>query len=223
MAAFENWLDPSSYPTANSFKQCERLEGDPLHTNKAWAWQFLRRSGGYRSDYDNKKSRGAKYFTQKYGLTFPLPYSLSDPEYIPFHQTLGLGEVTSAERPIKTIDLSKGKVGLVFDLNLPLKFQLALAEIQLQDLQEQHIAPSSRPKRKRITEFVRYLRIIDAKDKGVTNRDISTQFIKEGLYSVTPKGSDTYYQGQQTVERDWHTARKLMGGGYFSLAYSLTD
>lgn len=221
MAALHDWLDTTGYPTAESFQEAERLEDDPLHTNKAWAWQFLRRSMRYRADFDNRTNQELNLFNEKYSLAYPLPYRLKDPEYIPFRNTLGLGEIMASKSGLRDINQRDGKIGIYFDLGLPLKYQMLLAEARLKELQKNYTAPPSLPKRKRITEFIRYLRLIDAKDCGTSNRDISAQFVSEGVYVPKFRSSDVYYQGQQAIERDWLTARNLMSDGYLSLAYTL--
>ncbi|MDX6013430.1 DNA -binding domain-containing protein [Cupriavidus necator] len=114
--------------------------------------------------------------------------------------------------------LERHHLAFVFDLRLPLEQQLELARIQFVEERDRRKIKSPIPRRKRPAALARYLRVIDAKHAGASNREIAQQFIADRLYSSDSAGS--LYAGQYRIERDWQIARQLVAHGYLGLAYS---
>lgn len=204
--------------------ETERLVNDPLYSSKAWAWQFLRRNVNYQTDYLELRGNGnrgmGKDIAKKYGMTIMIPFTEVEPYLIPFQNTLALRQISGAYNSHKPLNLRKSQIALVFDLDLPVAEQLALAKAQIAEEIQRLNVPCLPPKRKRKHEFIRYLRIIDAKQSKATSRAIAEQFIAERIYRKKDRTGDKYYVGQSLIEKDWHVAKRLMEKGYRAIAYS---
>jgi hypothetical protein len=224
MNGFPIWDDSSTYPTEKAFTEAERLLEDPLYTSKSWAWQFLRRNDSYKNDYDRlrktKSLQNGKPTAEMYGLTFMIPYNDPEPDLIPFQNTLALWTLNHRGNKKLLIELENHQVALVFDLRFSLNDQLDIAKCQLDSEGKQRRIKQIKGKRIHPGQFIRYLRLIDAKQKGISNRMIAEQFIKEGVYQSKERSSDLYFAAQSMIERDWRIAMKILAEEYRYIAYA---
>lgn len=223
MKSFPGWRDATAYPTSSAFKESAKLADDPLYTSKAWAWQFLRRNLKYQDDYRELKKNGGyrknHIHAEKYGLCFMVPYLDEEPIVIPFQNSYSLYSLNHRLNRIKPVSLADYQLALVFDLRLPLREQLNQAKRQFEEAFNRSKYRDITPKRKRTEAFIRYLRIIDAKQiEKTSNKVIAAEFLRQGIYS--PEKEFKYYPGQSSIERDWKVARTLLNDGYRLLAYS---
>lgn len=221
MTSLPNWRSATSYPTAHSYAEPYLRQDDPFYTSKAWAWQFLRRSEVYQADYrrlmPHLGSTEARSVARSYGLAIMCPYNEEMPAYIPFFATAVLPQFDShCRQPLRTLE--RPHIAFVFDLRLPPEHQLELARIQFLEERARRNIESLGPRRKRHVALARYLRVIDAKRAGASNREIAQQFITDRLYASDSPGS--LFAGQCRLERDWKIARQLVAHGYLGLAYS---
>ena len=207
------WRDATSYPNRDSFREAALQVDDPFHVSKSWAWQFLRRNHDYRRDCDALKGRARADAAHRWGLTLLWPYQDSEPACVPFASSLSLREGNR----MSPDGMEAHDLCLRFDLRLPIEKLLEVAAIQLREAQQLRGGRRA-PARKRKSALARYLRVIDAHQQGVPNREIAAQFIEEGIYH--PRATDRYYDGQSQVERDWAEAQELMELRYLSLAWS---
>ena len=207
-----DWHDASAYP-------------DPEDTSAMqWAWEFLRRNPDYQKDY---QTHGGPYVPsenlwKKYNLdthsSFPdpaLPH--------PFVRT-DLGRGVYAMEPLRfrgnvLRTHQPGQVGrsnydteafIRFDVSLPLAAQITAAEKHLGRLQKKMGAKN---KRKRITKYQSYLRILDAEASGAVRSEIAAE-----LYPQMPN-EYTHRKGDETVAKDLIAAKLLRDHDYAFLGY----
>jgi hypothetical protein len=193
-----------------------------------WAWEFLRRNPEYRNDWEIE-------LQNLYQTTPPHKIDIEDdcfslepdkndcktkwwiarfvnPET---DYPIGLDFVNSYGRiyhESTKIDLSPGRVAVIFDLNLPIKRQVKLTASRLRQWQGiyEHRGICKRRKPKTNNDLWKsYLRVLDAKTDGAANKDIDDivfQGQRENIYD------DNYHN---TVIRDaLKSATKLVEGGY---------
>jgi len=224
MMHLPDWRDASNYPNEMSFKEEDLLIDDPLHTSKAWAWQFLRRNPQFVMDSDaaflsgsqNEKSKVA----MQYGLSFLLNYKTVFPTVVPFSNTFALRTLSKTHHSKQVSDLQPYEIGLVFDLRFPIATQLNLAKAQYEE-EKRKLNDSATllidPSRKRPIVFQRYLRVLDGRSQGASNHEIASCMIDEGLYIVR---LDEGQNGDEQAAQDHHRAKQLILHGYRHLAYS---
>ena len=107
------------------------------------------------------------------------------------------------------------QVGYIFDLKLPLdrQFELALsyAKALQRHRESQQLFDVENPRR-REDKYADYLRIIDAKDLGVSHREIG-----DALFPHV-ENSHPDYARNRVVKQNWAAARRIRDGDYILLA-----
>lgn len=177
----KDWMIKEQYPTPKAMK------------GHAMAWEYLRRNKEYQEEYDNiqknKKLKGKygwfdrsklkKWFRQPPTISF-IPNPLDD-------KPKGLGlfleiyprcyqEVNGRVEVIRR----KGDKVIVFNLNIPLERQLVDAKKFLKsELKKSGIKPKEAGAKR--DAMRRYWRVLDAKAKNVSNREIGNFFYGEHI------------------------------------------
>jgi hypothetical protein len=211
-----DWRNPGDYGYT------ERLT---LHD---WAWEFLRRSSEYRSDWqtleDAKPSlsseeylEAAKTIGSGYGLGMAIDPNLKPPESDHFWMIgcslrvlWGMPDGTESGLPWPGYPTA---AFLVFNLTVPIEPQLQEASRVLNRYQRElveslgypePITPSVRPQ---TDKYCGYIRALDGREAGVSQKKIG-----EHLFPESPEPRDV-------ARRALAKADKLSQGGYRELLY----
>ena len=190
--------------------RCEDQYPDPsAMTPTAWAWEFLRRNPKYRARWDTAPAKAIGL--GDFGLLGlpPDPRQSMPTLPPPAFAAAAVREIRPGRRGEQTVTLNPQDVAIVFDLYRPVNEQLRRARCALTSLQA-HLKMSPKLIRKRESEYGKYLRVLDAVDAAVSDREIATV-----LYS-TDSADDT----RKKVKDDRKAALKLRDGGYLALAGS---
>ena len=218
-----DWRDGAQYPSDRSYSPTENLVDDPYFTSKLWAWQFLRRNCEYRAAF--RSIRGSQASAQierahEFGLHFLVPDHVEHPILVPFIDSLALRvqqpRLNPSHGPLKL-----EQVAIRFDISRPIAPQLQLARSAL--LEQRRLLSRNQTltdTRKHLAEYPTYLRILDAVQAGVSNREIAKHFIEERTYQRRPHRAYRWYEGEAKLERDLRTARMLAATGYRSVAFT---
>lgn len=212
---FPNWSDRSAYPNDETFRDPE----DSSNYARGWAWEFLRRNPAYQQDYDralNGDNAGREAVAAKYGLSLLLPYSYSGPECLAmFKNILVLRELDC--RSSQLPQLTETQVAFVFDVSLPLRPQWEAAKTQIAEKADRLglVLQERSDSRKRYGNYPKYLRVLDAKASNIRSKEISEQFIREGLF---PAGGLSDYVKQ--IDKYYERATELSCSGYLRIAYT---
>lgn len=212
---FPDWTNALAYPDGRTFEDPEDGSNQP----RGWAWEFLRRNPDYQQDYNRScthDSGDADAAAAKYGLSLLLPYSYSGSTCLAmFRQLLALRELD--DQSSRLPQFTEKQIALVFDVSLPLEPQLRAAKAQIAEkatrlglvLQERSDA------RKRYANYPRYLRVLDAKAKGIRSKEIAEQFVLEKIF---PANSPSDHIKQ--VDKYYERASELSRSGYLRIAYT---
>jgi hypothetical protein len=219
-----DWTDATQYPEPDAYNRVDTAD-DPYYTSKLWAWQFLRRNVEYRQVTDaifrDQIFRNGPEFEPRFGLSFIIPYKEEIPEIIPFVNSFAL-RATTLSAPKETVPLQDQQVAITFDLSRPIRQQLRLAHDYLKEQRQRRSQPGEGliPKRKHIEAYPRYLRILDALHVGTTSRKIAERFILERLYRRRPERAFRWFEGEDLIERDIRSAKRLTSKDYMRIAYT---
>jgi hypothetical protein len=193
-----------------------------------WAWEFLRRNSDYRDDWD-------KELQNLYQITPPYKVDIKDdcfciiPNQIDCKKKwwiarfvnpdtdfpIGLDFVNSyghVYRNSTKIDLLMGQVGVVFDLNLPIKRQIELTKSRLRLWQKEYVRKGMIEVRKPKTQnnlWRSYLRVLDAKLDGAENKEI-----EKFVYHGERQNPDDPYYYSKIIRDALKSAKKIVEGGY---------
>ena len=213
-----NWLEKTGYPSPSG---TSRLE---------WAWQFLRRNTAYQlaweqhiqADYDpseiaelmDRKRRlkrvgrvqldETRHFWERFRISTYPPPAPSEPT-----AKLGFGAIRYAQKPAKLkayapkISLEDNEILVLFDLTQSI-------EHQLDDTKE--LLASFTPPRKfraRVLQYQRYLRLLDAKAVGASNKVIAPV-----LYPTAKDFNDA----KRRIGKDMGAAKRLRDHDYWRIA-----
>jgi hypothetical protein len=202
--------------------------GDPYAQRRSigqWAWEFLRRNRKYRDFWQQFNDTAAEVFdnysaVHAFNKTALTRFCLIQPCDPCNADDLPLWELPALRhfvRPAETnggcylpaIQLEFNEVAIVFDLDLPLNQQLALAKRVLQHCQSERRQSSAR--RLHVEHFPAYLRILDAKDSCATD-----QAIEDVLYP-----NDV--NGPKNVSNQYATAKRYRDRDFRALAIMSTS
>jgi hypothetical protein len=175
-SAITDWRFEKSYP-------------DPKKTNRfKWAWEFLRRIPEYQDDYERYLTINCNQIKKKLKIKWGLKYKMLNPygkaykaeyhfntyprEFSPQNKNEAIEELIF--NPFSDIS----ECGFIFNLKLPIKKQIQVAENELLKVKKGFKLSESKIKERFPYEIFRlYLRVLDAKGK-----DEKKENIIKGLY-----------------------------------------
>lgn len=224
MGPFGNWKKKSDYPTVKT---------RPL---EIWVWEFLRRNRDYQRDWEferahipngqtimgkpsdyaistNATRKDRTYYIEKYGLPILVNPQIARPEFafLDFQFTVGRFYRRDSNGEIDEL-ISKSVVAALFNLDYPIKQQLASVKLSLMEFQETReaiVGIEPKGSRLRTVNWVDHLRILDAKALGVSTREIA--FV---LFRGTTNDKTTEYAGNRMVNDRLNTARYMCEKGF---------
>ncbi len=174
----------------------------------------------FRLDIDPGRYRYSEGIKKKWGITGTMPSPKDDNPKIEYlHEPKFLWKahndeysdlfqaVDTGDSNAEFFEQKPGKVTLVFKLGANLETQLKLAEdILKEEIITQKIKKTHNKGQKKVNKknLITYLRVLDAMNQGVGNKDIIAN-----LPINIPKGSDKYYP-DKTLSRYKTNALKLL-------------
>jgi hypothetical protein len=248
----EGWTDvpgvkvarPQDWKDVQAYEELVRLSAspiDPKEVEKRWAWEFLRRSPAYQRAYlawrqlPTLRLQRSEMLASPFGLDWIIPPIEAEPTVIPFRNTFALRMFDGEHLPPRIGNLRLREaipeplIAVLFNRHLPLAFQLELAEAQLSEAISAVDDTVPKPPRKEEKHFRLYLRLLDAKARGVRNEAIAGQLIREGRYKGSsyprdsPKRKYKYFAGEGALEKDLRQAKALRDGRILLLPYGKTE
>jgi hypothetical protein len=133
-----------------------------------------------------------------------------------FRNIVALRELDS--RSLRLPQFTETQIAFVFDVSLPLQPQWEAAKAQIAEKADSlGLLPQERSdSRKRYGNFPKYLRVLDAKANNIRSKEISEQFIREGLFPTS--GLSDYVK---QIDKYYERATELTRSGYLRIAYTL--
>lgn len=200
-----------------------------------WAWEFLRRNSAYQSDWDKVvadcRHKGvpvsltplSRKLAQEWGLSEMVDPAAPGAEGRWLKSRFAKLLTKSLKSPnIEYLDLKNKRFrGYGFDLAWPIGPQVEAVEQDLKALQKslkeqgQIQLKKSSP---RTGDLRLYLRILDARAKKVSKKDIVTKL--EPYVSIGADGSD---KDMDRLDENLKAARRLVKGGYSKLLLRLPE
>ncbi len=209
-----DWRDESEYPNIKKA------------TSKEWAWEFLRRNPEYQKQWDKEI---APYFDsvtcslsssanknlvddikKKFGISKNTPpdyrQSNSEISFISNVLTFVLHSFYPLEsEPTKhSIDSKLGEIVTKINLRYPVKPQvdvIASFARSHQKLLLDHYIIENPNKRKTLTKYNEYLRILDAKSRGIKDFDIAKvlypKFVDDNPDVMTKRVNDSFQRAKE--------------------------
>jgi hypothetical protein len=190
-----NWLDKSAY-------------GNAKRSENRWRWEFTRRREDCRKDFEAHKDETVRFIGRlpdaksgrllrpdeagfvvqfpgcydKYGLhALPNPAIGDQPFHVIMFPKRGPSLLLWPEDGIKEGFLETTQAVITIDLTAPLGDQLKAARRLLEGQQKATIGRLVRPGRKHQTKWLRYLRVLDARESGATYSEIARSGVLNGL------------------------------------------
>jgi hypothetical protein len=241
--AKESSLVPNWLPDWTDIKQYPDPEKDKI-PSRVWAWEFLRRNPKYQQlwnkyaelppgpVYSGPTARAfwdiCERFEREFGIKIPAPpaMTITDPEFQwrprfitqnPRHWTLPINFSVDGEFEMPAIDLEDpAEVVVKFDVRSQIKPQLnyaaKLLKAEVKRLTDAELLGGE--PRARVDKFQNYLRVLDAKSSGITNRAIAVEIL--GIDN--PNNPNNPENQKDMADFAFKSAKRLRDGGYRFLA-----
>ena len=176
--AIKDWRFKKNYP-------------DPKKMNRfKWAWEFLRRLPEYQDDYEQYLKVNCNQTKKKLKIKWGLKYKLLNPHGKAYKAEYHFNTYPREFSPQNTNEATEelifnpfsdvSECGFIFNLNLPIKKQIQIAEKELLKIKNCFKYPEDTIKERFPYEiFQLYLRVLDAKGQDETTEKI-TMTLYEG-------------------------------------------
>ena len=200
MPIYRNWRDAGEY---------SHLEGKPLPLSQI-AWEFLRRNEKYQIDYSDKTVSLEKYYLAE----------RVDPETDKFEIKYWRKPYSVAYGTYKdcTIKIKSWEAAIIVDQRFPLSKQVkkAIKDLELYiDINKIFGRPLPIVRPEIGSEYIRYLRVLDARKKAARPKDIGLNIFP----NVSNNPDDR--QRDRSVRDAIKAANDLCGGDYQKLVYRI--
>jgi hypothetical protein len=176
-AAIKDWRFKKNYP-------------DPKKTNRfKWAWEFLRRDPEYQDDYGRYLKTNSNQTKKRLKKKWGLKYKMLNPKgkaykgeyhFFTYPKEFFLQNPDEATEELILNPFSHIlEWGFIFNLHLPIKKQIQIAENELLKIKKKIKLPETKVKERFPYEnYQLYLRLLDAKGKNEKTKQIIEKLYK---------------------------------------------